>query len=190
MESLSCNSSKTLANKINTVLRDVPDFPKSGIVFKDITPVLSNPELFEECILALKEKLESYQVTHILGIEARGFLFGATLAKEMKLPFVPARKPGKLPWKKKRVEYKLEYGVGQLEIHLDAFEPILKAKKPQVAVVDDLLATGGTVEATCKLIRELNADPVVLAFLIELEFLQGREALKKYSPVESLCKIK
>jgi len=164
-------------------IRDVPDFPKPGIIFKDITPILGNGQLFRKTIDLLSESARAHGATKIAGIDARGFLFGATVADRLGLGFVPIRKKGKLPWKTCSVEYELEYGKAEIEIHTDAFAPGEK-----VALVDDLLATGGTAAASVQLIQSLGADVAAAIFLIELEFLKGREQLKQI-PVDALIQI-
>jgi adenine phosphoribosyltransferase len=186
------NHSITIENTILSNLRDIPDFPKPGIVFKDITPILSDPAVFNEVIDGLSKVVAAYEPDCIAGIEARGFLFGTPLASKLKLPFVPIRKPGKLPWKKKSIAYTLEYGEATIEVHEDALD---FAKKKQsgpvrVAVVDDLLATGGTTQASCKLIESIGGQIVLAAFVIELGFLPGREILEKITKVESLAIVK
>ncbi len=171
--------------KILESLRDVPDFPKKGIVFKDITPLLKNPELLNLTIKALAAEVLKTEANIIIGLEARGFIFGSLLAQELKLPFVPIRKLGKLPWKTKKIEYALEYGTASIELHEDAL-----SKGDKVIIIDDLLATGGTCEAACKLIESFEAKVVLCAFVIELAFLKGRSLLEKHSKVISLSKVK
>lgn len=167
--------SKSTENIIRSTLepfiRDIPDFPKPGIIFKDITPLLADGKAFKYCTAALA-KLIPTDTDYIVGIESRGFLFGAALAEHTGLGFIPVRKPGKLPYDIHAIEYELEYGVDRLEIHRDAL-----SHQHKVVVVDDLLATGGTAAATIKLIRQLGADPVAVLFVIELGFLQGRNKL-------------
>ena len=169
---------KSIADRI----RDIPDFPKKGIVFKDITPVLSDIETLR---LSIKEMAAPYMdlnVDVVVGIESRGFIFGAPIADILGSSFIPVRKPGKLPWKTESVSYELEYGNDSLEIHTDAIEP-----RQNVLIVDDLLATGGTAEATCRLISKLKGNIVGFTVLVELEFLEGRKRLKQYN-VHSLVK--
>jgi adenine phosphoribosyltransferase len=173
-----------LESLILKTLRDVPDFPKPGIIFKDIAPVLSNSQVFQSVIDGLIDIIKPYGVTCIAGIEARGFLFGAPIAYSMGLPFVPVRKPGKLPWKTKSKSYTLEYGEATIEIHEDAFEAIEGEKK--VALIDDLLATGGTTKAACELIESVGGKVAVAAFVVELGFLPGRNILKPHTEVKSL----
>ena len=158
---------------ISDCIRNVPDFPKPGIQFKDITPVLSNPAAFGASIEALAAPYKNSNIDLVVGIEARGFIFGTPVARLLDVGFVPIRKPGKLPWKTHRTSYELEYGSDALEIHADAV-----AKGQRVLVVDDLLATGGTAAATIELIRELGAEVVEAGFLIELSFLPGRERIE------------
>jgi adenine phosphoribosyltransferase len=154
-------------------IRDVPDFPKPGILFKDITPILSDPRTFNLCLDTMAERYDGKPLDVIVGVEARGFIFGAALASRMRKAFVPARKPGKLPAAKQRVEYQLEYGTDAIEMHIDAIQP-----GQQVLVVDDVLATGGTASATCELVRKLGGHVIGTSFVIELTFLNGRERLR------------
>jgi adenine phosphoribosyltransferase len=161
-------------------IRDVPDFPKPGIVFKDITPLLHSPEGFRLCMDAFVEAHAGDSFDVIAGVESRGFLFGAPLALRMGKPFVPVRKPGKLPWKTERVEYALEYGTDALEVHVDAAEP-----GSRVLVIDDLLATGGTVGATIELFERIGAVVVGASFVVELAFLGGRDRIAPV-PTQSL----
>ena len=154
-------------------IRDVPDFPKAGILFKDITPVLADPATFNLCLDAMARHYDPAQIDAILGIESRGFIFGAALAARMHKAFVPARKPGKLPAAKQRIDYQLEYGFDALEIHRDAIKPA-----ERVLIVDDLLATGGTAWAASELVRALGGQVTGACFVIELTFLPGRERLK------------
>lgn len=163
-----------------SLVRDIPDFPKSGILFKDITPVLGNPEAFREVIAALTEHAAFSRPDLIAGIESRGFLLGAPLALALGIGFVPIRKAGKLPSKTEREEYALEYGTAIVEIHRDAVQP-----NQRVLIVDDLLATGGTAAAAVRLVEKLGGTVIGLSFLIELGFLPGREALSGYE-VQSL----
>jgi adenine phosphoribosyltransferase len=162
---------------IRSKIRDVPDFPKAGIVFKDITPVLADPLAFNACLDLIAERYEGRPIDAIVGIEARGFIFGAALAARMRKAFVPARKPGKLPAATRQVAYELEYGSDAVEIHRDAIAPGEKA-----LIVDDLIATGGTAWAACELVRQLGGEVIGAAFIIELTFLPGRDRLE---PVET-----
>lgn len=154
-------------------IRDVPDFPKPGIVFKDITPLLANPKGFGRVVQILVDRYSGEEINKIIGIESRGFIFGSALSAQMKIGFVPVRKAGKLPWTKISEEYVLEYGIDRLEMHADALDP-----GDQVIIVDDLLATGGTAGAVCQMIERQRAKVKSLAFVIELDFLKGRERLK------------
>ena len=155
-------------------LRDVPDFPKPGILFKDITPLLASPAAMQAAIDQLA-RLSFGKVDKVAAIESRGFLFGVPLAMRLGVGFVPVRKPGKLLWKTNRVEYVLEYGTDAVEIHQDAVR-----KGERVLLVDDLLATGGTMQACCKLVQGMRAQIVGIAVLIELEGLKGRALVKEY----------
>jgi adenine phosphoribosyltransferase len=165
-------SIEAVEQRLRGAIRDVPDFPKPGILFKDITPILGDAALFGETVEALAAPFRSSSVSKVLGIESRGFLFGPSLAALLGAGFVPARKPGKLPRETARESYDLEYGTDSLEIHRDAFAP-----REQVLVVDDLLATGGTAAAAARLAEKLGAEVVGLAFVIELMFLEGRSKL-------------
>jgi adenine phosphoribosyltransferase len=167
---------------VERFIRDVPDFPKEGIVFKDITPLLQSPEGLRESIEGLAGLVDPHSYDLICGIESRGFIFGTALALHLNKGFIPIRKPGKLPWKKASQSYELEYGTDTIEIHLDA------ARKGQrLLMVDDLLATGGTMEAAIKLVRHIEAVPVACAFVIELGFLNGSE--KFDVPAHSLMTV-
>ncbi|HJN73374.1 MAG TPA: adenine phosphoribosyltransferase [Myxococcota bacterium] len=169
-----------LVTDLTATIRDIPDFPKPGIIFKDITPILHDPELFERVVAHFGERFAGGRIDAIVGMESRGFLFGAPLAIAMGLPFVPARKPGKLPYESIGCEYALEYGTARLEMHVDAVK-----EGQRVLVVDDLLATGGTANATGKLVEQLGGVVAGYAFVIELGFLDGRKALGD-TPVESI----
>src|SRR5580693_8659894 len=160
---------------LKALIRSVPDFPKPGILFYDITTLLKDKTGFAQLIDAFAAYYIDKHIDLVLGIEARGFIFGPALAYRLNAGFVPVRKPGKLPAETARVTYDLEYGTDALEIHLDAIEP-----GQNVLIVDDLLATGGTMEATVKLVRQLGARIVGLAFAIELDFLNGRDRFKEY----------
>lgn len=157
-------------------IRDVPDFPKPGIIFKDITPLLQEPQVLSAAINDMKEYFKNQGIQKICGIESRGFIFGMPLALALNVGFVPVRKKGKLPWTTFSHEYALEYGTDRIEIHTDAVQ-----KKERVLIVDDLLATGGTAEATCCLLEKVGAQVVGLAFLVELSFLRGRDKLKNHN---------
>ena len=167
---------------IDPYIRDVPDFPKEGILFKDITPLLQSPEGLKASIDGLVEVVDPDSYDLVVGIESRGFIFGTALAHHLDKGFVPIRKPGKLPWKTASESYELEYGTDTIEIHVDAFEP-----GPRALIVDDLLATGGTAEAALKLVRRVGGEPVACAFVIELSFLPGRDKLDV--PVHALMKV-
>ncbi|MBI3118323.1 MAG: adenine phosphoribosyltransferase [Candidatus Hydrogenedentes bacterium] len=165
------------------LIRNVPDFPKPGIQFKDITTLLLVPEAFQQVIDGWKERYSSQKLDAILGIDARGFIFGATLAYAMGLPFVPVRKVGKLPGTTIKEEYELEYGTATVEIHADA----LRAGQ-RVVVIDDLLATGGTMAAVHRLLRRLGVELIEAAFLVELPPLKGRERLREI-PIHTLVEF-
>lgn len=164
-------------------VRDVPDFPKPGILFKDITPLLRSPEAFEEACSLLSDPFRSEGVTAVAGIESRGFIFGAVVARNLGAGFIPIRKPGKLPWTRRRHEYVLEYGSDALEIHDDAL-----TKDDRVVVIDDVLATGGTIAAAMHLVRGFEATLAGAATLIELELLAGRQKLPDGVPFHSLLR--
>ena len=153
-------------------VRDVPDFPSPGILFKDITPLLASPEAFAAAVHEMGEPFRNQGVRKVLGIEARGFMFGAALARELSIGFVPVRKPGKLPRATERVSYGLEYGTDSLEIHVDAF-----ARGEKVLIADDVLATGGTAAAAAELVDRLGGEVVGISFFIELAKLGGRSKL-------------
>lgn len=165
-----------LQQQIIANIREVPDFPKPGISFKDITPLLAQPELCGNIAAELIERLKPFQFDAIVGIESRGFLFSMLLAQKLAIPFVPIRKKGKLPWHTVEQEYHLEYGSECIQIHSDALKPGYK-----VLIHDDLLATGGTAVAACCLIEKLGAHVEAMAFLISLDFLPGRARLLPYS---------
>ena len=160
-------------DRLRRVIRDVPDFPKPGIVFKDITPLLGDPELLQLTLGAFIEATRPLGVTKIVGIESRGFIFGAPVAAALGVGFVPVRKKGKLPWQCEAISYALEYGEATIEIHRDAIHP-----GERVVIVDDLLATGGTAAAATELVKRLGGEVVEAQFLIELAFLQGKAVLK------------
>jgi adenine phosphoribosyltransferase len=165
--------------RLRAAIREVPDFPKPGISFKDITPVLADGQLVGDVIRELARQVGT-EVDLVVGIESRGFIFGAPLAHELGCGFVPVRKPGKLPWQTRRVEYALEYGTDALEAHIDAL-----VDGARVALVDDVLATGGTAVAAGELIRQLGGRLVGMFFAVELGFLGGRSRLEGV-PVHSL----
>jgi adenine phosphoribosyltransferase len=168
---------------IQSYIRDVPDFPKKGILFKDITPLLSSPAGLKEAIGSMARMVDPKSFDLVCGIESRGFIFGTALAHHLGKGFVPIRKPGKLPWKTASESYQLEYGTDRIEIHLDACQP-----GQGILMVDDLLATGGTMEAALKLVRRIGGKPVACAFVIELGFLEGRQKLGDI-PVHALMKV-
>ena len=163
--------------KLRENIRDIPDFPKPGILFKDITPILKDAELLKISIDQLRQAIGTEKIDYIVGVESRGFIFGTALAYSMGIGFIPVRKPNKLPYNKKSISYSLEYGQDTLEIHDDAVK-----QGDKVIIVDDLLATGGTASATYKLLSDMGANIVCSAFLIELSELKGREKL-------SACKV-
>lgn len=160
---------------IRSAIRDIPDFPKPGIVFKDITPLLSNGPLFGKTIDLMAARYRGQKVDTVLGIESRGFIVGAALAYKLGAGFSVVRKPGKLPYETHSASYELEYGQDTLEIHIDGIAP-----KARVVIADDLIATGGTAAATAELVSRLGGTVVECAFVIELAFLNGREKLKPY----------
>ena len=168
--------SKDSVDSIADRIRDVPDFPKKGILFKDITPVLSDIDTLRASIKEMAAPFVDLEIDVVVGIESRGFIFGAPIADVLNCSFVPVRKPGKLPWKTESVSYELEYGTDALEIHEDAI-----TEGQNVLIVDDLLATGGTAEATCKLVSKLGGNIKGLSVLIELEALNGRKRLNQYN---------
>jgi len=156
-------------------IRDIPDWPRSGILFRDITPLLANPKAFPAAVAALCEPWRYAGVEYVAGVEARGFIFGAAVAAQLKAGFIPIRKKGKLPYQTERVTYDLEYGTDCVEMHQDAVPPGAK-----VLMVDDLLATGGTMRAACQLIEKVGGQVVGITFLIELTDLHGRDRLAGY----------
>lgn len=160
---------------LKSMIRDIPDFPKQGILFRDITTLLKDKGAFRHTIDLFAEHYKTQSIDQIVGIESRGFIFGSALAHQLGTGFIPVRKPGKLPSAIERFEYQLEYGNDALEIHKDALQP-----NQNVLIVDDLLATGGTAAATARLVEALNAKVKGLAFLIELTFLNGRDKLRSY----------
>jgi adenine phosphoribosyltransferase len=165
-------SDPAAGERLRELIRDIPDFPRAGIVFKDITPLLADAGALREAVGALAEPARTLQADCVLAAEARGFLLGPALALELGAGFVLARKPGKLPYETVSAEYELEYGASQLEVHTDAL-----ARGARVLVHDDLLATGGTARALCELVETLGGEVVGCSFLIELAFLGGRKAL-------------
>ena len=168
------------ADELAHYIRDVPNFPKEGIIYKDITPMLKNPKTFQKAIDLLAKKYRGKGVDVVVGAEARGFIIASPLAYELEAGFVLIRKPGKLPWFTEREAYELEYGEDSLEIHKDAIQPGMK-----VLIADDLLATGGTAQACVNLVERLGGEVAGLCFFIELLFLQGRGKFENYT-LESL----
>ena len=160
---------------LRAAIRDVPDFPKPGILFKDITPVLSDPALFKMAVDILADRHANSRIDKVCAVEARGFIFAAAVAYKLGAGLVPIRKKGKLPYKTLEASYDLEYGSATLQMHLDALK-----KNERVLLIDDLLATGGTAAATAQLIEKLGGTIVEIEFLVELSFLKGREKLSKY----------
>ncbi|MDO4490802.1 MAG: adenine phosphoribosyltransferase [Lachnospiraceae bacterium] len=161
--------------KLEEYLRSIPDFPEPGIIFRDVTTILQDPDGFQLVIDSLADLIRDTGAEVIVGCEARGFILGAPVAYKLHMPFVPARKKGKLPCETVEMSYDLEYGSATIEMHTDSIKPGQK-----VAVVDDLIATGGTVKATCELVEKLGGKVVKVAFAIELAGLKGREKLSKY----------
>ncbi|OGR54160.1 MAG: adenine phosphoribosyltransferase [Elusimicrobia bacterium RIFCSPLOWO2_02_FULL_39_32] len=160
---------------LKTIIRDVPDFPKKGILFKDITTLLARPDIFKRVIDQIADHFQQKKIEKVMGIESRGFIFGAPIAYKLNAGIVPIRKKGKLPYKTVSATYALEYGTDTLEMHEDAI-----SKGTRVLIVDDLLATGGTAKATAELVEKCGGEIVGFAFLIELEFLKGRQNLNGY----------
>lgn len=165
-----------ISEKLNIVIRDVPNFPKEGIIFKDITPILLDAKLTKEVVSELAKNSKELNLDAIVGIESRGFWFGIMLANELNIPFIPIRKKGKLPYKTLSYKYDLEYGSAEVEIHEDAIQP-----NWNILVHDDLLATGGTAKAAAELILMQEANVAGFSFVVELDFLNGRNELLKYS---------
>ena len=165
-----------ISKKVKDIIRSVSDFPKKGIDFKDITPLLLNHKISDEIVNEFINKLSHINVDAIVGVESRGFLFGFLLANKMGIPFIPIRKAGKLPSKTISVAYELEYGVSEIEIHIEDIQPGWN-----ILIHDDLLATGGTALASCQLIEEANAKIAAFAFVVSLDFLNAKDKLIKYS---------
>ncbi|MBV8516546.1 MAG: adenine phosphoribosyltransferase [Acidobacteria bacterium] len=170
-------------NDLRNFIRDVPDFPKPGILFKDITPMLRSPRALETACRLLAEPFRDANVTQVAGIESRGFIFGSIVARNLGAGFIPIRKPGKLPWSTRRHEYVLEYGSDALEVHDDALE-----SGDRVLVIDDVLATGGTLAAATHLVRGFDATLVGAATVIELSFLNGREKMGTDTPFHAVLR--
>lgn len=160
---------------LNQYIRDIQDFPKPGIGFKDITPLLSNPKAVKECMALLINSLKEKNIAIVVGVESRGFFFATLLAYELGAGFVPVRKPKKLPYETLSATYELEYGTDTLEVHTDAIK-----KGDRVLIHDDVLATGGTAKAVCELVERLGGEIVQCNFLMELSFLNGRDKIRQY----------
>lgn len=175
-------TTKNCLNKIREHIRDIPDFPEPGIIFRDITPVLGDAEVFKLTVDLFADRLKQQSIDKIVAVEARGFILGAAIAYALKIGFVPIRKPGKLPRETFSEDYSLEYGKNTLQIHTDSF-----AKGERIAIIDDVLATGGTAAATALLVKRLGGIVVESGFLLELKALNGREklaGLEVYSAIE------
>lgn len=170
---------------INKAIRDIPDFPKEGIVFKDITTLLNDKVAYQTLMNHLEQRYKSYDLDYIAGIDARGFIFGAALADRLKIGFVPVRKKGKLPSTTVCEKYELEYGFDEVEVHLDAFPK----KNARVLLIDDLLATGGTATAAAKLLKHLDVNLVEACFLINLTFLEGSKKVEEQTSVYSILEV-
>ena len=168
-------------------IRDIPDFPKPGIIFKDITTLLSNPKALDTLMTHLEERYKGYDLDYIAGIDARGFIFGSILADRLGVGFVTIRKKGKLPYTTVAEKYSLEYGFDEVEIHIDAFGDSDATKDAQVLLIDDLIATGGTATAAASLINKVGANCVEACFILELGFLKGSEGID--APVYSVLQI-
>jgi adenine phosphoribosyltransferase len=168
--------------KLRAAVRDVPDFPKPGIIFKDITTILKDANFFRQSVDLFLDECRHHKIDKIVGIDARGFLFGSAVAYELGVGFVPLRKKGRLPWKTETASYTLEYGEAEMELHIDAIE-----RGEKIVLIDDLLATGGTSASAITLIKKVGGDLVAAIFLIELEFLHGRKKLES-TPVVSFLK--
>jgi adenine phosphoribosyltransferase len=162
-------------HRLRSKIRDIPDFPKPGIVFKDITPLVKDPASLRLTVHQLLQPFLGRDITAVAGMEARGFIFGSLVAWELGIPFIPLRKPGKLPYQVERICYDLEYGSAELQVHCDAV-----GANDKVLLIDDLLATGGTAKASCDLVEKLGATVVACGFVIELDDLAGRNALMDY----------
>ena len=168
--------------KLSSIIRDVPNFPKKGIIFKDITPLYANPSLCKECIEEIQHQFKNIKIDAIAGVEARGFITGILLAQGMQVPFIPIRKAGKLPAEKISTTYNLEYGTATIEMHLDSTSPGM-----QILIHDDVLATGGSASAAAHLIKESGANVAGFSFLVNLSFLGGIKKMEKFGkPIHSL----
>ena len=161
--------------RLKAKIRDIPDFPKPGIIFRDITPLVADPATLQLSVYQLLQPFLGESINAVAGMEARGFIFGSLAAWELSVGFIPLRKPGKLPYDVQSVSYDLEYGSAALEVHSDAIN-----RGDRVLLIDDLIATGGTAEASCKLVEDLGGEIAGCAFVIELDALNGREKLSKY----------
>lgn len=173
---------------LRNAIRDVEDFPKPGIIFKDITTLLNDEKAFNLLLDHLVDRYQNQEIDYIAGIESRGFIFGAALAARLRSRFVPIRKPGKLPYTTISEKYSLEYGVDEISIHIDAFSTI-KKETPKVLLIDDLIATGGTATAAVNLINKTGAKCVEACFIINLTFLQGDLDIKKSTSVYSVLEV-
>ncbi len=166
---------------LKSFIRDIPDFPKAGVIFRDITPLMANAKAFKFAIREMAKPFKGMELSKVAAIESRGFFFGPSIAIELGCGFVPVRKEGKLPWKTDKKKYSLEYGEASIEIHKDAF-----SKGERVLLMDDVLATGGTIAAAASLIEKQGAIIEGIVFLLELDFLQGRKSINGECPVHSL----
>jgi len=171
---------------IEQAVRDIPDFPKPGVIFKDITTILNNPEAYKLLQDHLRDRYRSYNLDFIAGIDARGFIFGSALARDLGIGFVPIRKKGKLPYTTVSEKYVLEYGVDEVEIHIDAFE---SKKSARVLLIDDLVATGGTASAAASLITKVGAECVEACFIMSLTFLEGVKKVEEKTAVYSVIEV-
>jgi adenine phosphoribosyltransferase len=162
-------------DNLNAYIRNIPDFPKPGIQFKDITPLLKDPAMTNRVVEQLIEPFKDKDISAVIGMEARGFIFGSLAARTLDVGFIPLRKPGKLPYDVQSISYDLEYGSAELEVHIDAVD-----SDDRILLVDDLIATGGTAAASCELIEKLGAKVIACAFVIELDGLKGRDLLSDY----------
>lgn len=183
MKTLSITDKQAIIESI----REIPDYPKPGILFRDITTLLNNPTKFHLLIDHLKEYYEDKEIDFIAGIESRGFIFGAALAVKLKLPFVPIRKPGKLPFTTVSEKYSLEYGFDEVEIHIDAFST--NKSRKNVLLIDDLIATGGTAQASVSLINKIGGNCTHTCFIINLTSLQGDKNIKKLTNIYSVIEL-
>jgi len=166
----------TTQQKVKNAIRDIPDFPKEGIVFKDITPILQDADLCEEIVELIKQSVSHLNIEGVAGIESRGFLLGVPLALALNVPFILIRKKGKLPYKTVSYKYDLEYGSAEIEMHIDAVKP-----NQNILLHDDLLATGGSASAACELLKIQGANIATINFLVDLTFLNGKKAIQKYT---------